>query len=70
MRMSDLVGAMDLTLFPIIGLVIFVCLFAALVGRALLTDSREARRAAGLPLDDDNAGVERREPSPGSKHHA
>ena len=52
MRMSDLVGAMDLTIFPIIGLVIFVSLFGVLIARALLSDPREGRRAAGIPLDD------------------
>jgi hypothetical protein len=53
MRMSDLVGSMDLTLFPIIGLVIFACLFGVLVARALMGDPREGQRAASMPLDAD-----------------
>lgn len=57
MRMSDLVGSMDMALFPIIGLVIFLGLFGVLIVRALMSDPGEGRRAAGIPLDDGEAGA-------------
>jgi hypothetical protein len=56
MRMTDVVSSMDLSIFPEIGLLIFLGVFAVVVLRTLLlSDRREHERAAGLPLERDAA---------------
>lgn len=45
-----------LSLFPQIGLVIFLVVFAAVTVRALRRSRNEVSRWAGIPLEDDAAG--------------
>lgn len=52
MRMTDLVSGMNLTTFPIIGLVIFGLVFAVIALRVLTLPAQRARHAAGLPLEE------------------
>lgn len=52
MRMTDLVSGLNLTLFPIIGLVIFGLVFVVVFARALTMSRKRAKDAASLPLDD------------------
>lgn len=52
MRMTDLVSGMNLTTFPIIGLVIFGLVFAVIALRVLMLPAQRARHAAGLPLEE------------------
>ncbi len=49
--MSDLVASMGLTIFPLIGLVIFGVVFVAVSVRALLTSRSACERWSSLPLD-------------------
>ncbi len=54
MRLSDLIGALDISAFPQIALVIFLITFGALCVRLFRTGSRsDADRASLLPLQDD-----------------
>lgn len=50
--MTDLVSGMNLTTFPIIGLVIFGVVFATIALRVWRLPANRARHAAALPLDD------------------
>ena len=53
MRLSDIMGRLDLSFFPQIALVIFLVVFACLMVRAFSRSRiREFDRAASLPLDD------------------
>lgn len=52
MRMTDLVSGMNLTTFPIIGLVIFGLIFAVIALRVLALPAQRARHAAGLPFEE------------------
>lgn len=55
MRMSDIVGNMDLATYPQIALVIFLVVFAAVSWRALRKrHAAEYARAAQLPLEDEH----------------
>ena len=61
MRMTDLVSGLNLTVFPIIGLVIFGLVFVVIFWRALAMSRKRAKDAAELPLDDaptDPSGAE------------
>lgn len=61
MRMTDLVSGLNLTLFPIIGLVLFGLVFVVVLVRTLSMSRRRSKDAASLPLDDgptDPAGAE------------
>ncbi len=52
MSLSDIMSNMDLTVYPIIGLVIFLAVFIAVASRALSRRrSVEYARAAALPLE-------------------
>lgn len=63
MRLSDIMSHMNLTTYPIIGLVIFLIVFAAVSARALSRRrANEYARAAALPLEDDR-------PSPLAAEH-
>lgn len=54
MRLSDIMSHMHLTTYPIIGLVIFLIVFAVVAARALSRRrTGEYLHAAGLPLEDD-----------------
>lgn len=50
MRLSDVVAAMNAPWYPIIGLVMFVTVFVAVVIRVLRTSRGEMDRCASLPL--------------------
>ena len=52
MRLSDLISSLDMTVYPIVGLVIFFAVFTAVSIRALRVGKDESRRCAALPLDD------------------
>lgn len=59
MRLSDIMGGLDLTVFPQAAMVMFVGIFAVVLVRVLGRSRRtEMERAAGLPLDD--GAIERR----------
>jgi cbb3-type cytochrome oxidase subunit 3 len=50
-RLSDIMSGMDLTTFPIIGLVIFLIVFAAVSVRALSRRfTKQFSEAASMPL--------------------
>jgi len=53
--MSDIVGALDVTLLPVIGMLVFVLAFCTIVVRAILADRRSIGRAACIPLEDEPA---------------
>ena len=52
MRLTDLVSGMDISLFPIIGLIVFGLVFLAVTIRTLRSPRDRAERAAFLPLED------------------
>ena len=53
MRLSDIMSHMDLTVYPIVGLVIFLFVFVSVVARVMSRSRRaEYARGALLPLDD------------------
>jgi hypothetical protein len=55
MKLSDIMSAADLTLYPKIALVLFLVAFAIVVVRLLLPGRRGVwERRAALPLDDVN----------------
>lgn len=54
MRLSDVIGAMDISAFPQIALVIFLITFGLVCARLFRSGNKEAsRQASMLPLDDD-----------------
>lgn len=54
MRMSDIVGSLDLSVYTQVALVLFVGVFAAVLARTFSRRHRdEMTRAASLPLADD-----------------
>ncbi len=52
MRLSDFVSSLGMTVFPIVGLIIFFAVFTAVSIRALRIGKDESSRCAALPLDD------------------
>lgn len=55
MRMSDIVGSLDLSIYTQVALVLFVGVFAAVLARTYSRRQRaEMGRAARLPLADDD----------------
>jgi hypothetical protein len=58
MRLSDIMGHLNLAIWPLLALGLFVLVFAVAVVRALGQSSEECRRAAALPLDDEQGGME------------
>lgn len=53
MSLSDLMSSMDLTVWPLMALVLFGAAFVAILVRTFRSGSRaEQERAAGLPLDE------------------
>ena len=52
MRMSDIVAAMDLTVFPLIGLVLFGSVFVLVFFRAMFTSKAACQRWSDIPLED------------------
>lgn len=55
MRMSDLVGGLDMTIFPIVGLLIFLGLFVVVVARAVMASPSDTHDAASIPLNEESA---------------
>jgi len=60
MRLSDVLGHLDLAVFPIVGLICFATVFAAAVWRIFRADKKTMRYAAHMALHDDfdNSSVE------------
>lgn len=55
MKLSDIVSAADLTLYPQIALVLFLVAFAIVLARLLWPGRKDVwQRRARLPLDDVN----------------
>jgi len=52
MRMTDLMSGAALSLFPMIGLVIFGLIFLAMTVRVLRSSNSEARRHSAMPLEE------------------
>jgi hypothetical protein len=52
MRMTDLMSGAALTLFPLIGIVIFGLIFLATTIRVLRSSGAESRRHSELPLEE------------------
>lgn len=67
MRLSDIMGNMDLTVYPILALVIFSGVFVLVTGRALRTDRATHARWARIPLDPEVKVGERAEPAKEAK---
>lgn len=65
MKLSDIMSAADLTIYPRIALVLFLLAFIVVVARLLMPGQRaELEHTAALPLDDINdrfAGMGREE---------
>lgn len=54
MRLSDIMGNLELSVYPQIALVIFLGVFAGVLARVLSRSAQaEFREAAVLPLNDD-----------------
>lgn len=53
MRLSEIMSRMDLTVWPIAALVIFVGVFIVVARRAFARTSSENEHAAAMPLSDD-----------------
>jgi cbb3-type cytochrome oxidase subunit 3 len=52
--LSDWLGKVDLSFWPQVGLVIFLCVFFTILVRVVFFSKRsEAEEAAQLPLEDD-----------------
>ena len=53
MRLSDVIGSLDIATYPQIALVIFLCVFAGVCFRLFKSGTKEQMRAASMiPLDD------------------
>jgi len=63
MSLSDIVAALDMAAFPIIGLVAFVAVFAAVSWRAFRTSKTALEHYANLPLE---SGEDEKEHAPAS----
>ncbi|HYE62933.1 MAG TPA: hypothetical protein VD997_13135 [Phycisphaerales bacterium] len=55
MRLSDILGHLDLTVWPKMALVLFLAVFAGVTWRVLRTSRADIARAASLPIDDEGA---------------
>ena len=53
MRLTDIMSHMDLSIYPQIGLVLFLVAFAAVVWKVLRSEKQENQRRASMPLDRD-----------------
>lgn len=51
--MSEIMSHMDLAVFPQIGLILFLAIFAAAMWRVARKSGSEMRRCAFIPLEDD-----------------
>jgi hypothetical protein len=50
-RLSDIMGNMDLAVYPILALVLFVGVFVLVTGRAMRTSRATHERWSRIPLD-------------------
>lgn len=66
MSLSDIMGHLDLSIYPQVALVIFVAVFAAVVRRAASGWSREEELCGRLPLDEGPAFKAAPRPDTGS----
>lgn len=58
MRLSDIMGNMDLWVYPVVALVIFLGVFALVIRRTFEVPVQEHERNARLAVDDgEGAGV-------------
>lgn len=55
MRLSDIVGHLDLTVWPKMALVLFLGVFAGVTWRALRTSKIDIDAAAALPIEEEGA---------------
>jgi cbb3-type cytochrome oxidase subunit 3 len=53
MRLSDIMSRMDLTIWPVAALVIFLGIFVLIAMRTIKRSSEDIRAEASLPLLDD-----------------
>ena len=53
MRLSDVIGHLDLAVYPIIGLTCFGAVFASVVWRIFRADPGEMRRAGSMALGEE-----------------
>ncbi|MBL8963861.1 MAG: hypothetical protein KF787_11245 [Phycisphaeraceae bacterium] len=56
MSLSDIMGNLDLSVYPQVALVIFVAVFASVLRRTALGWSRESEACGLLPLEDGARG--------------
>jgi cbb3-type cytochrome oxidase subunit 3 len=57
MRLSDIMGSLELSIYPQIGLVLFLGIFACVLMKVFSRHNKtEFSRSALLPLQDDSAG--------------
>ena len=56
MHMSDIISHLDLTIFPIVSLFIFLAVFVAVTIRAFKTRKTDINHYASLPLDGGEPG--------------
>lgn len=57
MRLTDVVSAMDLTVFPLVGLAIFLGVYALVTLRTVRSRGAEMSRHAAMALDDGELGA-------------
>ncbi|QOJ01316.1 MAG: hypothetical protein HRU70_12810 [Phycisphaeraceae bacterium] len=55
MSLTDLMSGMDLTIYPLVAMVLFIGVYALVARRVWLEPKVERDRQAGLPLDDSPA---------------
>ncbi|MFT3686810.1 MAG: cbb3-type cytochrome c oxidase subunit 3 [Phycisphaerales bacterium] len=53
MRLSDIMSHVELTLYPLVALVIFIGVFVLVVGRAMRTNRTRHEQWARIPLSDE-----------------
>ena len=54
MRLSDIMGHMDLAFYPMVAMAIFAGVFALVLIRVVRANRAEMNQAAHMPLEDDN----------------
>ncbi len=58
MRMTDIVSSLELTVFPIVGLILFGGSFLIVTIRALTTSRSSCERWKNLPLESDSSDAQ------------
>ncbi len=66
MRLTDIMSHMDLAVWPTIGLIIFLVVFAAVVLRVMTSKRTDNERMAAMPLADDTTTTEAEETGRGA----